>query len=107
MRGFRLMAALCFLNGTVWGALLIPTKQGTTWQYEVMDETGGESAPSHLQILYRINGVQQFGGKELLKLETLVGDLATRTELVAVDQSGIHLFAHTSKDGTMIGYISP
>jgi hypothetical protein len=107
MRAFTLTAALCLLNGTAWGALLIPTKVGTTWRYDVTDETGGENAPSHLQILYRINGTQQFGGKELLKFETLVGDIATRTELVAVDQDGIRLFAHTSKDGAMIGYISP
>jgi hypothetical protein len=107
MRGLTLTAVFCLLNGTLCGALLIPTKQGTTWQYDATDETGGESAPSQLQIVYRINGTQQFGGKELLKLETVVGNIATRTELLGVDQNGVRQFAHTSKDGTMIGYISP
>ena len=107
MRNFNFTAALFFIAVSVWGAPLIPTKQGTTWQYDVTDEAGGESAPAQSQIRYRINGTQQFAGKELLKLETLSGDIATKTELVAVDQNGIRSFAHTGKDGKMIGFISP
>ena len=107
MRKFNFTAALLFVAVSVSGAPLIPTKQGTTWQYDVTDEAGGESAPIKSQIRYRINGTQQFAGKELLKLETLAGDIATKTELVAVDQNGIRSFAHTSKDGKMIGFISP
>jgi hypothetical protein len=31
----------------------------------------------------------------------------TKTQLIAVDQNGIRSYAHSSKDGTMIGLISP
>jgi hypothetical protein len=88
-------------------ALLIPTKQGTTWQYDATDETGGANTQAESQIRFRIAGTQQFGGKELLKLEALAGDVSTRTELVAVDENGIRSFAHTGKDGKMIGFIAP
>jgi hypothetical protein len=107
MRKFNSTAALFFIAVSVWGAPLIPTKQGTIWQYDVMDEAGGESTPLQSQIRYRINGTQQFAGEELLKLETLTGDIITKTELVAVDQNGIRSFAHTGKDGKMIGFVSP
>ena len=93
--------------GSLHAAPLIPTKQGTTWQYDVTEESGGGSTPIQSQIRYRINGTQQFAGKELLKLDTFAGDIATKTELLAVDQSGIRSFAHTGKDGKMIGFISP
>ena len=107
MRTFIFVAALLISIASAWSAPLIPTKQGTTWQYDVTDEAGGQSAPEHSQIHYRINGTQEFAGKELLKLETFVGDVAIKTELVDVGQNGIRSFAHTGKDGNMIGFISP
>jgi hypothetical protein len=107
MRKFNSTVAMFFIAVSVWGAPLIPTKQGTTWQYNVRDEAGGEATPAESQIRYRINGTQQFAGKELLKLETFAGDIITKTELVAVDQNGISSFAHTGKDGALIGFISP
>jgi hypothetical protein len=96
-----------FFIASTWGAPLIPTKEGTTWQYDVTDETSGDSAPAQSQIHYRIAGTQQFGGKNLLKLEALVNDVVTKTELVAIDPNGILSFAHTGKDGRMIGFVSP
>ena len=107
MRTFSFAAALLFTTASVWSAPLIPTKQGTMWQYNVTDEAGGESAPSQSHIRYRINGTQQFAGKDLLKLETVVDDIVAKTEIVGVDQNGIRSFARTGKDGNMIGFISP
>ena len=107
MRTFTFVAALLIAIASAWSAPLIPTKQGTTWQYNATDEAGGESAPEHSQIHYRINGTQEFAGKELLRLQTFAGDVAIKTELVTVGQNGIRSFAHTGKDGNMIGFISP
>ncbi len=108
MRKFILLAStLVSATNLVSGAPLIPTKQGTTWQYNATDEAGGESTPAQSQIRYRINGTQQFAGKDLLKLETVVDDTVTKTEIVSVDQNGIRSFARTAKDGNMVGFISP
>ncbi len=71
------------------------------------DEAGGDSPATTSQIQYRIEGTQQFGGKELLRLKTFAGDMVTKTELIAVDQTGIHSFAHTGRDGAMIGSVTP
>jgi hypothetical protein len=103
-----IFAATLFLATTSsLAAPLMPTKQGTIWQYNVTEETGGENAAAQSQIHCRIGGTQQFGGKELLKLETFVGEVATKTELVTIDENGILSFAHTGKDGKMIGFVSP
>lgn len=106
MRKFNSIAALFLFAASVSGTPLIPTKQGITWLYNVTDEAGGQSAPAQSQIHYRINGTQQFGGKELLKFETVVADVVIKTELIAIDQNGIRSFAHTGKDGNMIGFIA-
>lgn len=104
---FSFAAAIFLAAASAFGAPLIPTKQGTTWQYDAKDEAGGDSVPEQSQIRYRINGTEQFAGKELLKLQTLVGDTAIKTELVAIDESGIRSFAHTGQDGVMIGFTAP
>ena len=107
MRKFLFAITLFLIASAVSGAPLIPTKQGTTWKYDSLDETGGDAAPVQSQIEYRINGTQQFGGKQVLRFETVVAGAVTKTQLIAVDQNGIRSFAHSSKDGTMIGFISP
>lgn len=107
MRIFSFAAVILFAAASVFGAPLIPTKQGTTWSYDATDEAGGDSVPAQSQIHSRINGTEQFAGKELLKLQTVVGDTAVKTELVAIDENGIRSFAHTAADGNMIGFVSP
>ena len=107
MANFIWAAAFLVLIASALAAPLIATKQGTTWQYDVTDKAGGESTSTQLQIRYCIVGTQQFGRNEVLKLETFVGNAATKTELMTIDQNGILSFAHTGKDGKMIGFISP
>ena len=107
MKIFCFAVAFFITAASVCGAPLIPTKQGTTWQYNATDEAGGDSTPNQSQIRYRIDGTQQFAGKDLLKLETLVDNIVTNTEVVSVDQNGIRSFARTSSDGNMVGFISP
>lgn len=107
MKTLSFGAALLLLLNSATGAPLIPTKQGTTWQYNATDEAGGESVPAKSEIIHRINGTQQFAGKQLLKLQTVVGDIPIKTELLAIDENGIRSFAHTGHDGNMIGFIAP
>ena len=52
-------------------------------------------------------GRSNLAGSRFLKFETVVEGAVTKTQLIAVDQNGIRSFAHSSKDGTMIGFISP
>jgi len=107
MRKVVSIAALVLLNGVVRGAPLIPTKPGTTWYYNAKDETGGGTIPAQSQLENRIGGAQQFGGRDTLRLETVVGGAVTKTQLITVDQTGINEFAFTDKDRAMVGFISP
>jgi hypothetical protein len=107
MRRVVSIAALCFLNGVVYGAPLIPTTPGTTWDYNAKDESGGGGVAAQSQVENRISGTQQFNGRDVLRLETLVDGVATKTQLITVDRIGISQFAFTDKNRTMVGFISP
>jgi hypothetical protein len=106
MRSFIFIAGIFFFVVSALATTLIPTKPGTVWQYDVTNEAG-ESSPGQTQLRLCVSGTQQFGGKELLKLETFVGDVVTKTELIALNENGIVSFAHTGHEGKMIGFVSP
>jgi len=107
MRRFISTAAFFLLIASASATPLIPTTEGTTWRYNATDETDGSTTPAGSQVCYRIGGTEPFGGKELLKLETVVDDISVKTELIAVDQSGIRSFARTDNGGNMTGFSSP
>ena len=75
---------------------ILPTQQGATWEYEIRDSSRG-AEPASLTV--RINGVEQVGAKELLKFETLAGDAIVKTELVSVDERGVHCHQRAGADG--------
>jgi len=81
---------------------LLPTADGTTWQYESSEEMGGPSAgpPTTTSVTIRI-GRQTFGGKEFIKLETVTDEVVTRTELMTLDDHGWVCHFRAGKDGRM------
>jgi hypothetical protein len=76
--------------------LILPTEQGATWEYEVRDSAKGAD-PTTLTM--RINGTEQAGAKELLKIETLAEEVVTKTELINVDERGVHCHQRAGADG--------
>jgi hypothetical protein len=81
---------------------LLPTADGTTWQYEASEELGGPAAapPTTAAVTVRV-GRQTFGGKEFIKLETVTDDAVTKTELMTLDEHGWVCHFRAGKDGRM------
>ena len=76
---------------------LLPTAEGTTWEYDSTETLTG-AAPVRSVVTVRA-GKQLLDGKEVVKLETLSGNVVSKTELVSVDENGIACLARSGKDG--------
>jgi predicted Rdx family selenoprotein len=101
------MKVACLLSLVMLPALaradgLLPVAEGTTWQYESVEELGGPGAapPTTTSVTVRI-GRQNFAGKDFIKLETTVDDVVTRTELMTLDERGWVCHFRAGKDGRM------
>jgi hypothetical protein len=99
MRKPLLAVVLLFAAVSAHADQLLPTSEGTTWEYESTETLTG-AAPVHSIVIVRA-GKQLFEGKELLKLETLSGGAVSKTELVSVNEQGIVCLARAGKDGKM------
>jgi hypothetical protein len=95
----------------VSGAPLLPTGDGTTWLYEMTQETGaeftladGKAGPDgKLRTLaaYRLTGTQDVDGKHLLKFEMHRDGIVTNTDLMTVDEHGIVCAARIDQYGQL------
>ena len=100
MRKIGLSAALFFAVVLARADPLLPTTDGTTWQYESTEEFGGPAAPPPVNAAVTVRvGRQTFGGKDYLKFETLSDDSVNKTELMTLDDHGLVCHARGGKDG--------
>jgi hypothetical protein len=76
---------------------LLPTAEGTTWEYDSAETLTG-TAPVRSIVTVRASK-QLLDGKEVVRLETRSGDVVSKTELVNVDEKGIICLARGGKDG--------
>src|SRR5437879_3211356 len=93
------------------GKELVPTADGTTWLYEMTQETGkkfafsdakpGPDGKVHRLAAYRINGTQEVNGKILLKFEMICEGVITNTDLMTVDEHGISCAARVDQYGEL------
>ena len=97
MRKSFLAAALLFAAVSARADPLLPTGEGTSWEYDSTETLTG-AAPVHSVVTVRA-GKQLLDGKEVVKLETLSGNVVSKTELVSVDENGIACLARSGKDG--------
>jgi hypothetical protein len=97
MRKLLLAIALLLAAVSLRAGSLLPTSEGTTWQYDSA-ETGTGPAPVQSVVIVRA-GKELLDGKEVVKLETLSGGVITKTELVSIDEKGIVCLARSGKDG--------
>src|SRR6266550_6577433 len=96
----------------VSAAELIPTAPGMSWRYNMIQEVGkGLRVPDSKtdadgkirgSVLYRIAGIENVDGKELLKFEMHRAGVVTNTDLLSVDKQGIVCSARINVDGEMI-----
>jgi hypothetical protein len=93
----------------VSGASLIPIADGTTWLYEMTQETGKEFTLSdakvgpdgkvHALAAYRLTGTQYVDGKNFLKFEMHRDGVITNSDLMTVDEYGIFCAARIDQYG--------
>jgi hypothetical protein len=81
---------------------LLPTADGTTWQYESREELGGPAAapPTTVSVTLRV-GRQTLEGREFIKVDTITDDLVTKIELMTLDDKGWVCHFRGGKDGRM------
>jgi len=114
---FALLALVAVPLGFVSATELIPTELGTGWRYNMTQEVGkGLRVPDSKMdadgkirrpVLYRIAGMENVDGKDLLKFEMHRAGVVTNTDLLSVDEHGIICSARINVDGEMIKFSPP
>src|ERR1700716_1110766 len=102
MKKIGLIGMIACTAAIVRAEALLPTADGTTWEYESTEELGGPAAaaPTTVPLVVSV-GRQTFEGKEFLKFETRTDDVLTRTELMTLDEHGLVCHVRGGKDGRM------
>lgn len=75
------------------GEPILPTTDGTTWEYGIAHQPNspGEAAV----VTVRISGTEERGAQSLVAVETRAGAALTNTDLIAVDETGVHRYERT------------
>jgi hypothetical protein len=105
------------LLATALAAPLVPTTPGTTWRYSMTAEIGKGLTISNLKpdidgkvrlpVLYRLDGIEDLDGREVLKFEMHRAGSITNTDLLTVDEHGIICWARINLDGELIKFNPP
>jgi hypothetical protein len=97
MRKSFLAVALLLAAVSARADQLLPTGDGTSWEYDATETLTG-AAPVHSVVTVHASK-QLLDGKEVAKLETLSNNVVSKTELVSVDENGVACLARSGKDG--------
>ena len=114
----KVCIAICFFSAaSAFAAPLIPTTPGTTWRYNMTEEVGKGLKISNLKsdadgkvrlpVLYRLNGIEDVDGKELLKFEMHRAGSITNTDLLTVDEHAITCWERINLDGELVKFTPP
>ena len=93
-------------------APIIPTAPGMAWRYNITQEvSAGLSVPDikpdpdgkfRTAVVYRLEGIENVDGKELLKFEMHRAGVITNTDLLTVDEHGVLCWARINVDGQFV-----
>jgi hypothetical protein len=93
---------------------LVPTEEGTSWNYELIQEKpndGLDLTESNDQeivaVTYRLGGTEKIDNKELRKLEIYRGETLDSVDLIAIEEQGIICPARTDGHGGVIKLVPP
>jgi hypothetical protein len=114
----RICAALFLAStATLPATSLIPTDPGTNWSYKMTQELGeGVSLPDanpgpdgkvHSDVIYRLDGTEKIGDQSFLKFEMHRDNMVTTTELMTIDDQGIHCSTRIGADGARMQLVPP
>ena len=94
------------------GGAVIPTESGMTWSYRLTQQLGaGVSLPGATQnedgsmrsdVIYRVAGTENLDGTKVWKFEMHRDGMITNTDLILVDEHGIHCVGRVGTDGNRI-----
>src|ERR1043166_6166790 len=111
------IAVWCFGLSSVFAAPIIPVVPGTSWRYNMTEEIGkgldlsnvkaDADGKIRLPVLYRLEGIENVDGKDLLKFEMHRAGIITNTDLLSVDDHGIFCWARVNLDGELIKFNPP
>ncbi len=98
-------------------APMIPTAPGTAWRYNLTEEIGkgldvanakrDADGKIRCPVLYRLEGIQNIDGKNLLKFEMHRDGLITNTDFLIVDENGIACWGRMNLDGETVRFNPP
>ena len=87
---------------------LIPMAEGTTWNYDLLQERPSASLDltepneqEHIAVTYRIGGNEKVDGKDLRRLEIYRGDTLENIDLISIDEHGIICPARSDGKGSI------
>ena len=93
---------------------LFPTAEGTTWNYELIQERTSDALDltepneeKHLAVIYRLGGVEKVDNKDLRRLEVYRGDALDNVDLIAIEERGIICPARLDSKGAVTKLIPP
>jgi hypothetical protein len=93
---------------------VLPTAEGTTWNYELVEERPSESLDltepnkeEHFAVRYRLGANEKIDNKDLRRLEIYRGDTLDSVDLIAVEKRGIICPARTDSKGAITKLIPP
>lgn len=112
----KLLFSALVLIPLVCGAAeqLLPTAEGTTWNYDLVQERPSDSLDltepneeEHFAVTYRLGGSEKIDNKDLRRLEIYRGDTVDSIDFIAVEESGIVCPARTDPQGAIIKLSPP
>jgi len=113
MNFFVLAAILAPIIG-VAGEPLMPTAEGTSWNYDLIQERPSNSLDlterderEIIAVTYRLGGTEKINNKELRKLEIYRGETLDSVDLIAIEEKGIICPARTDSRGGVTKLIPP
>ena len=93
---------------------LFPSTEGTTWNYDLVQQKPIESfdltepkAEEHLAVTYRLGGIEKIDNKDLRRLEIYRDHTLESVDLVAIEERGIICPARADSQGTITRLIPP
>ncbi|MBA2432769.1 MAG: hypothetical protein H0V56_11765 [Chthoniobacterales bacterium] len=106
MRTCRLPALLLLLCAAFSARAepLLPVERGATWHYHATD-SADPRAPGNVTV--RVAGTEEFDGRPVLRVETIAADAVVKTELISVDERGVHCYRRTTAQGNTLRFQPP
>ncbi len=111
---FFVLAILLSAIAAATAEPLMPTAEGTTWKYILVQEKPDQSLdlsePNELEkisVSYRIGGAEKVDNRELQRLEIYRDDVLDSVDLIAIEEHGIICPARQSPNGNVVKLVPP